>query len=202
MAYNPNAEEVIDYFKKQSIYININKVDDNKWEWIISFGKKSVYSGETANGNIGHNLPEFDYIVVNTAHGAIAVIIGVVNENRLKPVVPPFRLFGKANAFQDLAALQRVAAQKQSKQYYGKRITVGEFVGVFLAANDFGRHISGLSRDTEMFAVWSDVVAVAYKYVAVGRSYKKAAVVHILIALAAVVQFAERRRYPYRRIYD
>lgn len=58
LAYNPNAEEVIDYFKKQSIYININKIDDNKWEWIISFGKKSIYSGETANGNIGHNLPE------------------------------------------------------------------------------------------------------------------------------------------------
>ena len=58
MAYNPNAEEVIDYFKKQSIYININKVNDNKWEWIISFSKKSVYSGETANGNIGHNLSE------------------------------------------------------------------------------------------------------------------------------------------------
>ena len=32
LAYNPNAEEVIDYFKKQSIYININKVDDNKWD--------------------------------------------------------------------------------------------------------------------------------------------------------------------------
>ena len=30
----------------------------NSSEWIISFGKKSVYSGETANGNIGHNLPE------------------------------------------------------------------------------------------------------------------------------------------------
>ena len=30
LAYNPNAEEVIDYFKKQSIYINIKKVNDNK----------------------------------------------------------------------------------------------------------------------------------------------------------------------------
>ena len=32
LAYNPHAEEVIDYFKKQSIYININKVNDNKWD--------------------------------------------------------------------------------------------------------------------------------------------------------------------------
>ena len=44
--------------------VNVEKVDSllltmfNSSEWIISFGKKSVYSGETANGNIGHNLPE------------------------------------------------------------------------------------------------------------------------------------------------
>lgn len=60
LAYNPNAEEIINYFKSKGIIININEVEENKWEWIITFNNsdKAIYSGETANGNLGHNLPE------------------------------------------------------------------------------------------------------------------------------------------------
>lgn len=58
LAYNPNAEDVIKHFKSKGIDIHINEVSENKWEWIISFGNKSIYSGETVNGNLGKNIPE------------------------------------------------------------------------------------------------------------------------------------------------
>ena len=58
LAYNPNAEEVFEYFKSRLIDIEINKVEDNKWEWILKSRTKTVYSGETVYGNIGANLPE------------------------------------------------------------------------------------------------------------------------------------------------
>ena len=58
LAYNPNAEEVFEYFKTRLIDIEINKVDDDKWEWILKSRTKTVYSGETVYGNVGANLPE------------------------------------------------------------------------------------------------------------------------------------------------
>ena len=60
LAYNPNANEVINYFKSKGIIININEISKNKWEWFITFNNndKAIYSGETVNGNLGHNLPE------------------------------------------------------------------------------------------------------------------------------------------------
>ena len=58
LAYNPNAEEVFEYFKSRLIDIEINKVEDNKWEWILKSRTKTVYSGETVYGNVGANLPE------------------------------------------------------------------------------------------------------------------------------------------------
>ena len=58
LAYNPNAEEVFEYFKTRLIDIEINKVEDNKWEWILKSRTKTVYSGETVYGNVGANLPE------------------------------------------------------------------------------------------------------------------------------------------------
>ena len=58
LAYNPNAEEVFEYFKSRLIDIEINKVDDDKWEWILKSRTKTVYSGETVYGNVGANLPE------------------------------------------------------------------------------------------------------------------------------------------------
>lgn len=58
LAYNPNAEEVFEYFKTRLIDIEINKVDDNKWEYILKSRTKTVYSGETVYGNVGANLPE------------------------------------------------------------------------------------------------------------------------------------------------
>ena len=58
LAYNPNAEEVFEYFKTRLIDIEINKVDDDKWEWILKSRTKTVYSGETVSGNVGANLPE------------------------------------------------------------------------------------------------------------------------------------------------
>lgn len=58
LAYNPNAEEVFEYFKTRLIDIEINKVDDDKWEWILKSRTKTVYSGETVYGNAGANLPE------------------------------------------------------------------------------------------------------------------------------------------------
>lgn len=58
LAYNPNAEEVFEYFKSRLIDIEINKIEDNKWEWILKSRTKTVYSGETVYGNIGANLPE------------------------------------------------------------------------------------------------------------------------------------------------
>lgn len=58
LAYNPNADEVIKHFKSNGIDIHINEVSKDKWEWIISFGNKSIYSGETVNGNLGKNLPQ------------------------------------------------------------------------------------------------------------------------------------------------
>ena len=58
LAYNPNAEEVFEYFKTRLIDIEINKVDDDKWEWILKSGSKTIYSGETVYGNVGANLPE------------------------------------------------------------------------------------------------------------------------------------------------
>lgn len=58
LAYNPNAEEVFEYFKTRLIDIEINKVEDNKWEWIIKSRSKTIYSGETVYGNVGANLPE------------------------------------------------------------------------------------------------------------------------------------------------
>ena len=58
LAYNPNAEEVVEYFKSRLIDIEINKVDDDKWEWILKSRTKTVYSGETVYGNVGANLPE------------------------------------------------------------------------------------------------------------------------------------------------
>lgn len=58
LAYNPNAEEVFEYFKSRLIDIEINKVEDNKWEWILKSRAKTVYSGETVYGNVGANLPE------------------------------------------------------------------------------------------------------------------------------------------------
>lgn len=57
LAYNPNTEDVIKHFKSKGIDIHINEVSENKWEWIISFGNKSIYSGETVNGNLGKNIP-------------------------------------------------------------------------------------------------------------------------------------------------
>ena len=58
LAYNPNAEEVFEYFKTRLIDIEINKIEDNKWEWILKSKTKTVYSGETVYGNVGANLPE------------------------------------------------------------------------------------------------------------------------------------------------
>lgn len=58
LAYNPNAEDVFEYFKSRLIDIEINKVEDNKWEWILKSRTKTVYSGETVYGNVGANLPE------------------------------------------------------------------------------------------------------------------------------------------------
>lgn len=58
LAYNPNAEDVFEYFKTRLIDIEINKVEDNKWEWILKSRTKTVYSGETVYGNVGANLPE------------------------------------------------------------------------------------------------------------------------------------------------
>ncbi len=60
LAYNPNANEVINYFKSKGIIIHMNEIKENKWEWIITFNNndKAIYSGETVNGNLGHNLPE------------------------------------------------------------------------------------------------------------------------------------------------
>lgn len=58
LAYNPNAEEVFEYFKSRLIDIEINKVEDDKWEWILKSRTKTVYSGETVYGNVGANLPE------------------------------------------------------------------------------------------------------------------------------------------------
>lgn len=58
LAYNPNAEEVFEYFKSRLIDIEINKIEDNKWEWILKSRTKTVYSGETVYGNVGANLPE------------------------------------------------------------------------------------------------------------------------------------------------
>ena len=58
LAYNPNAEDVFEYFKSRLIDIEINKVDDDKWEWILKSRTKTVYSGETVYGNVGANLPE------------------------------------------------------------------------------------------------------------------------------------------------
>lgn len=58
LAYNPNAEDVFEYFKTRLIDIEINKVDDDKWEWILKSRTKTVYSGETVYGNVGANLPE------------------------------------------------------------------------------------------------------------------------------------------------
>ena len=58
LAYNPNAEEVFEYFKTRLIDIEINKVEDDKWEWILKSRTKTVYSGETVYGNVGANLPE------------------------------------------------------------------------------------------------------------------------------------------------
>lgn len=58
LAYNPNAEDVFEYFKSRLIDIEINKIEDNKWEWILKSRTKTVYSGETVYGNVGANLPE------------------------------------------------------------------------------------------------------------------------------------------------
>lgn len=58
LAYNPNAEEVFEYLKSKSIELEINKAENNKWEWIIKLGSKHIYSGETVYGNIGRNVPE------------------------------------------------------------------------------------------------------------------------------------------------
>lgn len=58
LAYNPNAEDVFEYFKTRLIDIEINKIEDNKWEWILKSRTKTVYSGETVYGNVGANLPE------------------------------------------------------------------------------------------------------------------------------------------------
>ena len=58
LAYNPNAEDVFEYFKTRLIDIEINKVDDDKWEWILKSRTKTVYSGETVYGNVGAILPE------------------------------------------------------------------------------------------------------------------------------------------------
>ena len=51
-------EQRRDGAKSRLIDIEINKVEDNKWEWILKSRTKTVYSGETVYGNVGANLPE------------------------------------------------------------------------------------------------------------------------------------------------
>ena len=73
LAYNPNAEEVIDYFKKQSIYININKVDDNKWDvhQQIKLLSKIIINNQTfSNQQIFIYEKQDKYKKVDDKHGA------------------------------------------------------------------------------------------------------------------------------------
>ena len=78
LAYNPNAEDVFEYFKSRLIDIEINKIEDNKWEWILKSRTKTVYSGETVYGNVGANLPEsrqYFKSEIEAYHDAIAELI-------------------------------------------------------------------------------------------------------------------------------
>ena len=73
LAYNPNAEEVIDYFKKQSIYININKVNDNKWDvhQQIKLLSKIIINNQTfSNQQIFIYEKQDKYKKVDAKHGA------------------------------------------------------------------------------------------------------------------------------------
>lgn len=73
LAYNPNAEEVIDYFKKQSIYININKVNDNKWDvhQQIKLLSKIIINNQTfSNQQIFIYEKQDNYKKVDDKHGA------------------------------------------------------------------------------------------------------------------------------------
>lgn len=73
LAYNPNAEEVIDYFKKQSIYININKVNDNKWDvhQQIKLLSKIIINNQTfSNQQIFIYEKQDKYKKVDDKHGA------------------------------------------------------------------------------------------------------------------------------------
>ena len=73
LAYNPNAEEVIDYFKKQSIYININKIDDNKWDvhQQIKLLSKIIINNQTfSNQQIFIYEKQDKYKKVDDKHGA------------------------------------------------------------------------------------------------------------------------------------
>lgn len=79
LAYNPNAYEVIKYFKENKICININKTSDNMYEWIIKCGRTLIYSGETTNENIGHNLPELRQFFNKEEDAYYNAIIEVTN---------------------------------------------------------------------------------------------------------------------------
>ena len=81
LAYKPNAEEVFEYFKSRLIDIEINKVDDDKWEWILKSRTKTVYSGETVYGNVGANLPEsrqYFKSEIEAYHDAIVELIIII----------------------------------------------------------------------------------------------------------------------------
>lgn len=59
LAYAPNIYEVLKYVKEHLyIDIKINKLEDNKWEWIMLTKNHTIYSGETIKGNFGSNDPK------------------------------------------------------------------------------------------------------------------------------------------------
>ena len=121
---------------------------------------------------------------MDARHGAVAFVLGVVDEQRLVAVQFLFVLLRHASALGYPSPFQGMIVEKQHEQDYGQRETIRPDIGTLLSPDHFRRHVPAFSENPRIVAIRSHIVVVANQHIPVFRIDEEIAIVQILIAEA------------------
>src|SRR5665648_823771 len=64
-------------------------------------------------------------VSMNTHHGAVSIVLGVENKNRIAAIKPPFVLFSHARNSGDDLTFQRMDVKQEHKKHHCQRKSIG-----------------------------------------------------------------------------